>query len=145
MHRLDAAFFNVGMAQGELLVKSEEKGAEESLNEVRTAFERNGLEVSRLEEEGRFHFITEGGQPTQRTEALRQLLAEWGKTNGRSVWVCFNWPKTVGLQTALEQQQLTQFVECTSIVVKTSVLEHDLDEWPGLDLRHAQVVHLGTI
>jgi excisionase family DNA binding protein len=146
MIRLDAAFFNVGAAHGGLLIKSEDKDMEESLNEMRAALERNGLEASRLEEEGRFRFIFEGGQPSQRREALSQLLAEEKKTNDRSIWVCFNWPERVDLQMALEQQQqLTRLVEDTSVVVKTSVLERDLDTWPGPDLRQAQVMHLGAI
>ena len=146
MHRLDAAFFNVGAAHGGLLIKSEEEDAEETLNERRAALEHSGFEVSRLEEEGRFRFISEGGQPHQRMEALSQLLADEKTNGGRSIWVCFNWPKRVDLQTALEQQeQLTHLVKDTSVVVKTSVLEHDLDEWPGPDLRQAQVMHLGTM
>jgi hypothetical protein len=146
MIRLDAAFFNVGAAHGGLLIKSEDKDREESLSEMRAALEHNGLEVSRLEEEGRFRFIVESGQPAQRMQALSQLLAEEKEANDRSIWVCFNWPKRVDLQTALEQQErLTQLVEDTSVVVKTSVLEHDLDEWPGPDLRQAQFTHLGTI
>ena len=146
MIRLDAAFLNVGAAHGGLLIKSEEKDTEEALNEMRAALEHNGLRVSRLEEEGSFRFIIESDDPIQRMETLNQLLAEEKKTNGRSIWVCFNWPKQDDRQTVLEQQeQLTQLVENTSAVIKTSVLEHDLDEWPGPDLRQAQVMHLGTI
>src|SRR5215211_4977481 len=53
LHRLDAAFFKVGDARGGLLVKF--YGSEEySEEELRAEFENNGLEVGKLEGEGRF-------------------------------------------------------------------------------------------
>jgi hypothetical protein len=52
----------------------------------------------------------------------------------------------MGVKEALEQQRaLTELVEGSELVVKTTVLEEDLDEWPGADLRGAQVMHSGTI
>ncbi len=53
LHRLDAAFFRVGEARGGLLVKFY-GGEEKSEYELRARFEKNGLEVGRLEREGRF-------------------------------------------------------------------------------------------
>src|SRR5918999_5447786 len=53
LHRLDAAFFQVGEAQGGLLVKFY-SGEVHSEDELRADFEANGLEVGRLEREGRF-------------------------------------------------------------------------------------------
>src|SRR5215210_9244584 len=53
LHRLDAAFFRVGEAHGGLLVKFY-GGEEHSEDELRAEFEKNGLEVGRLEREGRF-------------------------------------------------------------------------------------------
>src|ERR671921_2583285 len=53
LHRLDAAFFRVGDVQGGLLVKFY-GGEEKSEDELRVRFEKNGLEVERLEREGRF-------------------------------------------------------------------------------------------
>src|SRR5215217_2521726 len=53
LHRLDAAFFQVGEARGALLVKFY-GGEEHSEEELRAEFEENGLEVGRLEQEGRF-------------------------------------------------------------------------------------------
>src|ERR671916_247806 len=53
LHRLDAAFFQVGDANGGLLVKFY-GGEEHSEDELRAAFEQNGLDVARLEREGRF-------------------------------------------------------------------------------------------
>src|SRR5215217_1445543 len=53
LHRLDAAFFQVGEAQGGVLVKFY-GGEDVPADELRAEFERNGLEVGRLEQEGRF-------------------------------------------------------------------------------------------
>ena len=53
LHRLDAAFFGVGEARGGLLVKFH-GGEAHSEDELRADFEKNGLEVGRLEREGRF-------------------------------------------------------------------------------------------
>ena len=44
-----------------------------------------------------------------------------------------------------QQERLSDFVENTQLVVKTAVLEEALDQWPGADLRRAQVLHSGTI
>src|SRR5215211_8764671 len=53
MHRLDAAFFQVGDAHGGLLVKFY-GGEEHSEDEMRAELDRNSLDVGRLEQEGRF-------------------------------------------------------------------------------------------
>jgi excisionase family DNA binding protein len=53
LHRLDAAFFQVGEAHDGMLVKFY-GGEKHSADELRADFERNGLEVERLEREGRF-------------------------------------------------------------------------------------------
>jgi excisionase family DNA binding protein len=53
MHRLDVAYFQVGDAHGGMLVKFY-GGENHSEDELRADFEENGLEVRRLEREGRF-------------------------------------------------------------------------------------------
>src|SRR3712207_3897351 len=53
LNRLDAAFFQVGEAHDGLLVKFY-CGEEPLEDELRAELERNGLEVGRLEREGRF-------------------------------------------------------------------------------------------
>src|ERR687893_1311136 len=53
LHRLDAAFFQIGDAQGGLLVKFY-AGEAHSEDELRADLEANGLEVGRLEREERF-------------------------------------------------------------------------------------------
>ena len=146
MYRLDAAFFKVGEARGGMLVKyysGEESGL--SADELRENLEREGLEVSSLEKEGRLRFIVETEPAGERVEELRNLLTEENE-EGRSVWVNFNWEERVDLETAIgQQEEITRFVEESSFVVKTTVLEESLDEWPGTDLRRAQVLHSATL
>src|SRR5215208_3968135 len=126
MHRLDAAFFQVGDAQGGLLVKFY-GGEEHSEDELRTEFEQNGLEVGRLEQEGRFLMRPEEDPLGGREEALGRLLEEESET-GRTVWASFNWVRQLDLQTALEQQErLTQLVDARQLVVKTAAIEAALE------------------
>src|SRR5215212_11106613 len=77
MHRLDAAFFSVGEAQGGRLIKYAGGEPWDSLDDVRANLEPYGLEVGRLEEEGRFRFTSEPDpQQDRRPEELRRLLSE---------------------------------------------------------------------
>jgi excisionase family DNA binding protein len=145
LHRLDAAFFQVGEAHEGMLVKFY-GGEKHSEDELRADFERNGLEVERLEREGRLLMRPEedplGGR---RGEALGRLLEE-ESGEGRTVWASFNWVVPVGLETALEQQQkLTELVDARHLVVKTAALEEALEEWPASALRRVQATHSGII
>jgi excisionase family DNA binding protein len=145
MHRLDTAFFRVGEARGGILIKYVGGESWDSLDDVRTTLERCGLEVGRLEEEGRFRFTSEPDPRDRRAEELRRLLSEEAD-GGRSAWVSFNWAEQIGLEAALNQQQdLREVVEEGELVLKTVVLEEVVDEWPGKMLRQAQVLHSGTI
>jgi hypothetical protein len=146
MHRIDAAFLRVGEAKGGRLIKYLGGKSRDSLDEVRSELERYGLEVGRLEEEGRLRFIFEPDpQQAERAEGLRRLLSEEAEGGGHSVWVSFNWAEQIQLEAALKQQQtLQEVVEISQLVVKTCVLEEVVDEWPGKMLRRAQVVHTGT-
>src|SRR5215218_1112738 len=145
MHRMDAAFFRVGEARGGTLLKyHREVAGMPTADELRDEFVRNGLEVGRLEAEGRLRFVTERGEPGERIRELERLVAE-GAGEGRSVWVDFNWEEGLELESALEQQRaLSGLIEDTQIVIKTAVLEETLDEWPGSTQRRAQVMHAGT-
>ena len=146
MHRMDAAFFRVGEARGGTLVKyHREVAGMPTAEELRAEFVRNGLEVGRLEAEGRLHFVSERGEPGERMLEVERLMAqEVGE--GRPVWVDFNWEQGLELEAALEQQRaLSVFIEDTQMVIKTAVLEETLDEWPGSTQRRAQVMHAGTI
>jgi len=145
MHRLDVAYFQVGDAHGGILVKFY-GGEDAPAEELRAEFEKNGLEVGRLEQEGRFLMRPEtdplGGG---RREELAQLLEEEGE-KGRTVWACFNWAMQVDLETALEQQKrLTELVDARHLVVKTAAIEEAIDDWPASVLRRAQSSHSATI
>jgi excisionase family DNA binding protein len=145
MHRLDAAFFRVGEAQGGRLIKYAGGEPWDSLEDVRTELEPYGLEVGRLEEEGRFRFVSEPDPQRGRTEELRRLLSEEAD-DGHSIWVSFNWAEQIDLDAALKQQEaLQEVVEGSELVLKTAVLEEVVDGWPGKMLRRAQVSHSGTI
>lgn len=144
LHRLDAAFFGVGEAQNGLLIKFY-GGEEHSEEELRANFEENGLEVGRLEREGRF-FMRPEKNPLDRREDLLQRLVEEKVDEGRTVWASFDWVMQVDLETALEQQErLTEIVDARQLVVKTAALEEAIDEWSLAELRRAQSLHSATI
>jgi hypothetical protein len=145
LHHLDAAFFRVGEAQGGLLVKFH-GGEDRSSNELRAEFEKNGLEVGRLEREGRFLMRPEEDPlGSGRGDELARLLEEVG-SEGRIVWVSFNWVRQVDPDTALKQQErLTELVDARNLVVKTAALDEAIDEWPVAVLRRAQAAHSATI
>jgi excisionase family DNA binding protein len=144
LHRLDAAFFRVGEARGGLLVKYVGGEPQASVNDLRAELDRNGLDVARLEEEGRFRFVLEP-EPSGRAEALRGLLDEEAG-GGRTIWVSFDWTQQVDLEEALRQQEaVTELVEDGQLVVKTALLERVADDWPPATQRRAQALHSGTI
>jgi excisionase family DNA binding protein len=144
LHRLDAAFFQVGESQGALLAKFY-AGEGSSEEELLVAFEEYGLEATRLRREGRLLMRPEedalGGG---RGEALGRLLEEEGE--GRTLWASFDWVRPVDLDTAFEQQQeLTVFVDAWRLVVKTAALEETIEEWTSSELRRIQSVHSSII
>src|SRR5215208_5010615 len=128
MREMDSAFFQVAEARGGTMAKYQlEEPRLPSLGEVREQLEQAGLDVEGLEVEGRLRLVMEGGK-------------------GRSVWISMNWDLRMGVQEALQQQRaLSELVEGSELVVKTTVLEEDLDEWPGADQRRSQVMHSGTM
>src|SRR5215218_5009154 len=97
LHRLDAAFFRVGEAHGGLLVKFY-GGEDTPAEELRADFEENGLEVRRLEREGRFFMRPEEDPLDGREEVLGQLVEEKA-SEGRTVWASFNWVLQVDVDT----------------------------------------------
>ena len=145
LHRLDAAFFQVGQARDGLLVKfyAGEKRSEE---ELLSDFEENGLEAGRLKREGRLLMRSEeeplGGT---RADQLGRLIEEEGG-EGSSVWASFNWVRPVELELALEQQkQLTELVDASQLVVKTAAIEEAIDNWMPSELRRVQSAHSAII
>lgn len=145
LHRLDAAFLQVGEAQGGLLIKFYDE-AGESPEGLRADLERDGLEVRRLEEDGYLRFLAEGNPPPGRVDALRRIVGEEEENGGRIVWASFNWVKDVDFEVALcQQRELAQLVEGNRLVVKTAALEEVVDDWPIAEQRQAYSTHSGTI
>src|SRR5215218_8519016 len=85
LHRLDAAFFRVGEARGAMLVKFVGGEPDVLEDEARAILERHGLEVRRLEKEGRFRLSLERGPLDERRELLERLVKEEADS-GRIVW-----------------------------------------------------------
>ncbi len=144
LHRLDAAFFRVGESRGGLLVKVY-GGEKDPADELRASLEKHGLEVGRLEREGRFLMRLEADSLEDgRGDAMRRILEEGEE--GRTVWASFNWALPVDLGTALEQQKrLTELVDTSRLVVKTAALEEAIDEWTPSELRRVQSAHAAVI
>ena len=145
LHRLDAAFFRVGESRGGLLVKfhaGEPELGEEGLREV---LEEHGLQVRRLEKEGRFQFSEESDPASGRKAALERLITEESEM-GRPIWAAFDWTAQVDVETALRQQEaLAELADRQQIVVKTAVLEEVADKWSPETRRWAEMSHSGTI
>lgn len=146
MKRLDAAFFRVAEPRGGKLIKYQRDDERlPPLDEVREEMTKAGLDVSRLEDEGRLSFVVESGEDGERVDEVRRLL-DGTAEDDRPVWVSFDWDLQLGVDKALEQQRvITDLVEGSALVIKTAVLEVDLDEWPGATQRRAQVMHSGTM
>ena len=146
MSKIDAAFFRVAEARGGTMVKYQlEEPRLPSLEDLRQELGHAGLDVERLEIEGRLRVVMQAGEPGDRVEEVRQL-AEEQSGEGRSVWISMNWDLRMGVWEALQQQRaLSELVEGSELVIKTAVLEEDLDEWPGAEQRRAQVMHSGTM
>jgi excisionase family DNA binding protein len=144
LHRLDTAFFQVAEARGGTMVKFH-GGEPAGEDELRDNFERNGLEITRLEEEGRFRFSAETNPLEGREDDLRRVLSE-EMDSGRSLWVTFDWMDDIDLGAVLEQQEkLTEFADSRQLVVKTAVMQEVIDEWPPKMRHYAQVLHSGVI
>lgn len=145
MLRLNIAFFRVGEARGGILIKYRSGGRKRPVDKLRAELESRGLEATRLEGEERLRFIAESDVPGRRAEELRRLVA--GKPgDGRSVWINYDWEKRLSPEEALEQQRaLTKLARDSELVVMTTVLDPELDEWPGTLQRRAQLMHSGAI
>lgn len=145
LHRLDAAFFQVGEAQGGLLVKFY-GGEEKSEDELSARLEKNGLEVGRLKREGCFLMKAEQDPLQGRGEALGRLIEEAAVEGRTTVWASFDWALQVDLNTALKQQErLSELVDSKQLIVKTATLEEVTDQWPSSALRQGQSLHSGAI
>ncbi len=144
MHRMDAAYFQVAEALGGLMVKCYTKEAT-PVDELRRQLAHWGLEVTRLEAEGRLRFTEEGDPVRGRPELLRRLIRE-AASQGRSVWASFDWARGISLEDALgQQEELGELVDSNQLMVQTVVLEELTDEWEARHRRRARLAHRGTI
>ena len=142
MHRIDAAFFQVGEVRDGLLVKHY---SGESLGPLREALTRHGLDVHRLEREGRLRFVAEDAHHPSRAEALRPLI-EAEASAGRTVWTAFDWAEGLALDAALAQQEeLAKLAGQVPTVILTQVLAQFTDDWPPVTLRRLRDLHRSLI
>ena len=142
MHRIDAAFFQVGEVRDGMLVKHY---SGEPLALLRDGLIRHGLEVQRLEREGRLRFVAEDAARPNRMEALRPLIAaQTGE--GRPLWAAFNWAEQIELDAALAQQEeLAKLTGRVPAVILTQVLERITDDWPPATRRRLRDLHRSLI
>ena len=152
MHKLDVAYLRIGEARYGVMVKYQiEDERMPSLDDLRAELRESGMDVERLEDEGRLRLLADAGERGRRVEDVRRLVAETfgeeGGEGGRTMWINFNWDLSMGMEDALRQQaDLSRLVEeGPNLVVMTTVLEEEMDGWPGSELRRAQVAHLGTV
>jgi excisionase family DNA binding protein len=144
LHQLDDAFFRVGEARGGMLAKflGPETGA--SVEELRSDWGGAGLEVERLEAEGRLRFVAVE-KAGDHAEALRRYYEEVVEV-GRTIWVSIDWAVGVDLEEALRRQRkLTSYVADRQLVVQTGILERATDEWALPVGRQAQLAHTATV
>jgi excisionase family DNA binding protein len=144
LHRLDAAYFQIGDERDALLVKF--IGGETCSREtLREGFLRNGLAIDRLEAEGRFCWSDAVDPRQEQDTALGRELARAG-SEGREVWAAFNWTREVDLAMMVRQQeQLSTLVDPALLVVKTATVEAAAEDWTPTALRQAQTARSGLI
>ncbi len=145
MLRLEVAFFRVGEARGGLLIKYCSDDRERPVERLRAELESGGLDATHLEGAERLRFLVESEVPGGREQELGRLVAE-ESGKGYSVWVNYDWEKRLSPEAALEQQRaLTKLAGESDLVVMTTILDSELDEWPGTLQRQAQLMHSGAI
>lgn len=138
MLRLNAAFFRVGEARGGTLVKYRGEGREQSAERLRAELESEGLDAA-------LHLAAESEVPGRRADELRRLVED-RPDDGRPMWVNYDWERRLPPEAALEQQRgITELARDSELVIMTTVLDSELDRWPGVLQRRAQLMHSGAI
>ena len=144
LRRLDVAFLKVAEARDGLLIRFYDPEAVDG-GELRSQLEVVGLDVKRLEREGRLYLEAEPGSSEERVQEVRRLSSE-GAESGRTPWITFDWPTRVDLETMFSQQgTLTGEVGSGNLVVKTSLLEEVTERWLPNIRRRMQAAHSGTV
>jgi hypothetical protein len=145
LHTLDALFFQVAEARDGWMVKFHGGEPERSPSELRHELQQRGLDVARLEAEGRFSFRPEIDPRQGRAALLRELPTEGG-VGDRTIWVSFDWSQPVDLALVIEQQAaMAAMVGAERLVVKTAVLDELADDWPARSRRQLWELHGGFI
>ena len=144
LRSVNASFFQVAEAREGTMVKFY-AGETESAGTLRAELMRNGLDARRLEAEGRLYLTQDNEILGGRAEQLRKVIEEHAG-EGRMIWASFNWVKTVDIDEAVRQQdELRELVNTNQLVIKTAVLQEQMDGWPPEVQRHAQQLHRGMI
>lgn len=143
MLRLEVAFFRVAKERGGTFVRYHGGDRRRPVDGLRSNF--RGLEAARFEGEERLRLLVESGIPGRRAQELGRFLGE-EPSEGRSVWINYDWEKRLSPEAALEQQgTLTKLARESALVVMTTILDPELEEWPGTLQRRAQFMHSGAI
>lgn len=145
LNRLDSTFFQVGDVRGALLVKFYGGELDATPGRVRRNLSRYGLDVDRLDAEGRLLLRSEARPLESRSATLQRFLAERAG-EGQTIWASFDWNQTLSFEMALRQQsELAMVVGAERLVVKTVVLEEIADAWTPAWRRRFQQLHGGLI
>ena len=135
-----------------MLVKYQIEGERmPTLEGLRADLRESGMDVERLEDEVRFRLLADPREHSGRVEDVRRLVTEVSREGGER-----RWPRNVGqLQLGPKHGagggltatgELSELVEeDPNLVVMTTVLEEEMDGWPGAELRRAQITHSGTV
>jgi excisionase family DNA binding protein len=148
LFKMDAALLGVGEARGGILAKFHGPQTEATIGELRAEIAKAGLDVERLEGEGRLRFVEEegGGEVADHVEALVRFYEEESAPSGSTVWASFDWSVGVDPREAVEtQSEVTRLSAQRPLVVQTGVLEEQTDGWPPTLGREAQLAHTATV
>lgn len=142
--RLEATFFELGEAYGGALVKFYD-GKTTSAEQLRERLADTGLDVDHLEASERLQFVEESNPRRGRAHQLRQLL----NTSMReypNIWVTYNWTEQLPLEETIRQQvELASLVNNRPLVIQTSMLEGNMDNWSLATERRMRQIHRGAI
>ena len=144
LHRLDAAFLKAADARDGVLIKFYSAGSADR-DEVRGRLKDGGLDVERLQKEGRLYVEAEHGSPEVRVEVLRRFLSREVEP-GLTPWITFDWAGHVDPEETLRQQKaLTGEIDSGQLVVETALLEEVTEGWSPTIQRRMQAAHSGTV
>jgi excisionase family DNA binding protein len=126
----DAAFFQAGLTPEALLVKFYDRQAT-TRAAPHASLAQRGLEVTRLERQGRLHWCPASSLAGGVTQ-LQQIVAE--ERGDQPIWAVFDWPSVGEMEAKLAQQALLAQLIAREprLVVSTVVVEPEPEAWPPL-------------